>query len=141
MNRRVLMKLLVVGGAGVAAVALAGPKVRRKIRRRVRRKVRRRIRRRVLWRTVGARRALVVPLALAVGWELALDNRVVVVHEVKPEVIVVIDPTTNKKEEIAVVKEDDAENAKDLQGTALAATDTTSPAKEAEEEIEEEVDE
>ncbi len=102
-----------LGLLGLLAVspADAGPRQRRRRRRR-----RRRIRRRVLWRTVGGRRLLVVPLAVAVGWELMVDDRVVIVHEVRPDVIVVKD-ASGKTEEIAVVKEDDAENAKELEGS------------------------
>ena len=106
----------------------------------MRRRVRRRIRRRVIWRTLGPRRALVVPLALAVGWELALDNRVVVVHEAKPDIIVVIDPKTNAQEEIAIVKEDTPDNLKELEGTVLALN-VSAPFREADEDVEEEVDE
>lgn len=130
-----------MGAALVAGEAFAGPKHRRRVRRRIRRRVRRRIRRRVIWRTIGPRRALVLPLAIAIGWELALDNRVVVVHEVRPDVVVVIDPKTNAREEIAMVKEDTADNAKDLEGTLLAENDSASPFRENEEEVEEEVDE
>lgn len=141
MKRRELLKVAMVGAFGFASVAVAGPLRRRRVRRRVRRHVRRRFRRRVIWRTVGARRALVVPLAIAVGWELAVDKRVVVVHEVRPEVIVVIDPKTNAREEIAIVREDTAENTKELEGTVLAEGDAATPARENEEEVEEEVDE
>ena len=81
-----------------------------------------------------------VPLALAVGWELALDKRVVIVHEVRPDVVVVIDPKTNVKEELAIVREDDAENVKELPGAVLAEADTTTPSREVEEEAEEEVE-
>ena len=97
----------------------------RRVRRRVRR---RRIRRRVLWRTVGPRRLLVVPLAVAVGWELLVDDRVAVVHEVHVDHVIVkhVDGTTAK---IETVREDDAENAKELEGSEY----------EVEEEVEEEV--
>ena len=140
MDRRTMLGLLASTVCLTAAGADAGPLRRRRVRRRIRRRVRRRIRRRVIWRTVGARRALVVPLALAVGWELALDNRVVVVHEVRPDVIVVVDPKTNAKEEVAVVKEDTADNAKELEGTVVAENDSV-PFRENEEDVEEEVDE
>jgi hypothetical protein len=97
---------------------------RRRIRRRV---MRRRIRRAVLWRTVGGRRLLFVPLAVAVGWELLVDDKVVVVKEVHTHHIVVehSDGTTQK---LDVKKEDTKENKKDLEGS------------EYEVEIEEEVD-
>ncbi len=140
MDRRTMLGLLASTVGFAATEAVAGPRLRRRVRRRIRRRVRRRIRRRVIWRTLGPRRALVVPLALAIGWELALDNRVVVVHELRPDVIVVVDAKTNAKEEIAIVKEDTADNAKELEGTLLAANDA-GPFRENEEEVEEEVEE
>ncbi|MBL8956207.1 MAG: hypothetical protein JNK82_35875 [Myxococcaceae bacterium] len=139
-RRRRVLQLLAAGVCFVALEAAAGPLRRRRVRRRIRRRVRRRIRRRVIWRAVGPRRALVVPLALAVGWELAVDNRVVVVHEVRPDVIVVVDPKTNAKEEIAAVKEDTPDNGKELEGTLVAENDA-GPFRENEEDVEEEVDE
>lgn len=57
-----------------------------------------------------------VPLGVAVGWELMVDDRVVVVHEVKPDVIIVKD-ASGKTEEIAVVKEDTDDNKVELEGT------------------------
>jgi len=88
-------------------------KVRRKVRRRVRRH---RVRRRVSWRARHGRRFLVVPLGLAVGWELWVDNRLVVVREVHEHTIVVTlqDGST---ETIEVQREDTDENAEDLQGS------------------------
>lgn len=150
MNRReALTALLCSLGVLASGEALAGPrgrarrKVKRKTRRRVRRRVRRRIRRRVVWRTVGKRRALVVPVAMAVGWELAYDNRVVVVHEVKHVTVegtktevVVIKNEDGTTEELAVVREDTADNGAEQQGSTLADGDTTTPAIETEEEVE-----
>lgn len=88
-----------------------GPRVRP--RRRIRR---RRVRRRVVWRTVRGRRVLVVPTALAIGWELVVDDRVVVVTEVH-EHRVVVEHADGSKESIDVVKEDSGENAEDLEGS------------------------
>ena len=86
-SRKFLLTLTVaaalVPSMGVSFPALAGP-IRRE-ERRERRVIRRRIRRHILWRTVAGRRLLVVPLAVAVGEELAIDNRVVVVKEDTPE--------------------------------------------------------
>jgi len=141
MDRRTMLGLLASTLGLAAGDALAGPRRRRRVRRRVRRRIRRRWRRRVVWRTLGARRALVVPVALAVGWELAVDNRVVVVHEMKPDVIIVVDSKTTAIEDIPIVKEDTAENSKDLEGTLLAATDVVASFREVDEEVEEEVDE
>ncbi|MBX7098561.1 MAG: hypothetical protein K1X89_12690 [Myxococcaceae bacterium] len=140
MDRRTLNRSLLLGlAAALTTEALAGPR-RRRIRRRVRRRIRRRIRRHVLWRTVAGRRLLVVPVAVAVGWELAVDQRVVVVREVRAETVVVADLKTSATEELPAVREDDAENAKELPGTVLAEGDTTTPSRETEEEVEEEVD-
>lgn len=120
-------------------------RARRRHRRRVRRRIRRRIRRRVAWRRHHGRRVLVVPLALAVGWELAIDKRVVVVHEVKkvevekqPVEVVVVEEA-GKTEEIEIVREDTAGNTKELDGTELPESDTTTPSRtvEVEEEVEE----
>ncbi len=129
--------------------AEAGPRRRAKKarkRRRRRRRVRRRIRRRVRRRVVRGRNLWVIPVAAAVGWELMLDDKVVVVKETKivekeaekVEVVVVVHPD-GTTEEIEVAREDDDENGKDLEGTELAADDTTTPAIETE--IEEEVEE
>jgi hypothetical protein len=102
--------------AALAAVAVPGTAWGGRRRRKVRRVRRRRIRRRVIWRTAGGRRLLVVPIGVAVGWELMLEDRVVVVHEVKHDVIIVKD-ASGKTEEIAVVKEDTDDNKVDLEGT------------------------
>src|SRR4051794_27073784 len=95
-RRAVLLGLMAVMGAAIEGcgrrhgpVYAAGP--RRRVRRRVRRHVRRRIRRRVAFRMVTGRRVAVVPLAVAVGWELSLGPRVVVVREVRPTTIIVAD--------------------------------------------------
>ena len=97
---------------------------------------------------VGKRRRLVVPVALAIGWELMVDDRVVVVHHVKhverdgsKVEVVVIKNTDGSEEEIEVDREDTADNSKTEQGSVLDASDTTTPATEAEEEVEIEVDE
>ena len=98
-------------------------------RRRIRRRVhRRRVRRRVRWRVVAGRRLLVVPLAVAVGWELALDDRIVVVKEVHGETLVVVH-ADGKRETVEIVREDTDENARELEGSTYEV------------EIEEEVDE
>ena len=116
----------------------------RRTRRRVRRRVRRRIRRRVTFRTVAGRRVWIAPVALAIGWELVLDNnRVVVVKETKfverngaRVEVAVVQSLDGKSEEIEIVRENTAENSKDLSGTVLADDDKTTPALEKEEEVE-----
>ncbi len=143
MNRReTLIALLSALGALSTGEALAGPRARKKRRRR-RRRVRRRIRRRVVWRTVGKRRRLVVPVALAVGWELFYDDRVVVVHHVKhverdgaKVEVVVVKGADGKEEEIEIAREDTADNGQALEGTVHPEGDTKTPATEAEEEVE-----
>ncbi len=135
-------------GAGVGAAALwmfaedadAGP--RRRHRRRVRRRIRRRIRRRVVRRVVFGRPFWVVPVGIAVGWELMDNDRVVVVKETKiveketqkVEVLVVVDSSGNT-EEIEVVREDNAENGAELEGSTLEDGDN-SPSIEVEVEVE-----
>jgi hypothetical protein len=95
---------------------------------------------------LGPRRLVVIPVGLLIGWELALaagtKETVVVVREVKStasgEVLVVSQPN-GAVEEIEVIREDNADNKTELQGSELAANDTSTPATE--EDIEEEVDE
>jgi hypothetical protein len=106
--------------------------------------VRRRIRRRVTFRTVAGRRVWVAPVALAVGWELALENnRVVVVREIRSVErsgtrveVAVVQGANGKTEELEIVREDTAENKQDLQGSVLPDDDKTTPAVEKEEEVE-----
>jgi len=104
------LALLTVTGMGSSAEA--GPW------RRHRRRVRRRIRRRAFWRAVGVRPVLVVPLAVAVGWELALDNRVVVVKEVREKEVVVTD-SDGKTETLEIAKEDSPDNTQELEGSEI----------------------
>lgn len=130
-------------GAGIAAwpeESEAGPRAkRRKVRRRRRR---RRHRRRVVRRAWHGRHRWVVPLAIAVGWELQHEDRVVVVREIKvievegesTEVVV-----TTDGEEIPIEREDDATNGKIEEGSFLADDDTASPGVDVE--VEEEVEE
>ncbi len=146
---------LLAAGVLVPDDALGGPrrkrkKRRRRVRRKVRRRVRRRHRRRVRRRVVRGRSLWVVPLAVALGWELMLDDRLVVVKsrrtrrvdEVDIVVLVVVDES-GKDEEIEVHLEDDETNGQMMVGSALPEGDTTTPATESEEEVEEwvEVDE
>jgi anti-sigma-K factor RskA len=153
--RRSFLHALLAGLTLAApGLAHADPRTRahRRVRRKVRRRVRRRIRRRAIWRATRGWRLLTVPVAMAVGWELALDDRVVVVHEVRTVEkigdagkpvnveVVVVDGASGKREEIVIERADNAENGKDLDGTVLAADDTRSPSVEREEEVEEEVE-
>ena len=76
---------------------------------------RRLIRRRVAWRIVGGRRRLIVPLAVAVGWELVVDDRVTVVREVHTHHIVV-EHADGSLQRIDSVKEDTAQNTQTIAG-------------------------
>ena len=113
-------------------------------RRRVRRRVRRRFRRRVAFRTIAGRRVWVAPLALAVGWEMVLDdNRVVVVKETRfversgaRVEVVVVQGADGKTEELEILRENTAENSKDIPGSILPDDDKTTPGIEKEEEVE-----
>lgn len=148
-RRRALSSLagLLVGacvvGSTDTAMAQRRPAVRR-ARRRVRRRVRRRIRRHVAFRVVAGRRIWVAPLALAIGWEMALDdNRVVVVKETRfiersgmRVEVVLVQGADGKTEELEIVRENTADNAKDLQGSTLPGDDKTTPAIEKEEDVE-----
>jgi hypothetical protein len=147
MNRRGFFAVLTAALSGVLLVdeADAQAGVRRRARRRVRRRIRRRIRRRAVTRVVLGRPFWVVPVGMVVGWELMHENRVVVVKETKiierdgnkVEVAVVQDQQ-GKTEQIDLLREDNADNAKDLEGSRLADNDKSTPAVEAE--VEEEVD-
>jgi len=148
-NRREALSLFAVFVSGIlvfgfsdVAMGQRGPV--RRARRRVRRRVRRRIRRRVTFRIVAGRWVWVAPVALAVGWELVLDNnRVVVVKETKfversgtKVEVAVVQGADGKTEELEIVRENTAENSKDLQGSILPDDDKTTPAVEKEEEVE-----
>jgi hypothetical protein len=116
-------------------------RVRRRVRRRIR--VRRRFRRRAIRRIIFGRPFWVVPVALAVGWELALADRVVVVKETRiiekegnrTEVALVQD-SDGKTEQIEITREDSADNAADLEGSVIADIDTSTPGVDGEAEVE-----
>ncbi len=118
--------------AALPTEALAGP-VRRTIRR-TRRRVRRRHRRRVRRRVVAGTTYVVVPVAVAVGWELEVDSKVVVVKAIEPreiegakvEVVIVAD-SSGKTSEYPIIREDDATNSAELEGSVLPDGDTTTP--------------
>lgn len=149
-NRRSVLASLAGLFAGAVAVGSAGlataqrPGAVRRARRRVRRRVRRRIRRHVTFRMFAGRRVWVAPVALAVGWELALEtNRVVVVKETRfversgaRVEVVVVQGADGKTEELEIVREDNADNGKHLEGSLLAENDKTTPGIEKEEDVE-----
>jgi hypothetical protein len=138
---------VVLLGATDTAFTQVRPRRRRRIiRRRIR--VRRRIRRRVAVRTVFGRPFWVVPVGLVVGWELAHAGRVVVVKEIKVvekdgnkiEVATVQD-SNGKSEQVEITREDTSDNRDNLEGSAIADSDKSTPGIDSETEVEEEVDE
>lgn len=145
MNRRQLFGLFMSGIAAGSVVGLreaeAGPRgaIRRHRRRVVRRHVRRRIRRRAIVRMMHGRPVWIVPVGLVAGWELVHENRIVVVQETKfveldgarTEVAIVRD-SDGKTEQIAVAREDTAENRENLEGSVLPDDDRKTPGVEAE---------
>lgn len=155
MNRRQFLTGLAAGAASLVLLPALGdaatPARRRRRRRRVRRRIRRRVRRRAVRRMVRGRPWWVVPVGLAVGWELLHEDRVVVVREVKvveidgekAEVAVVVAADAGagaqaSLEEIPIIREDTKENAEELEGSRLPDDDKSTPGREVE--IEEEVE-
>jgi hypothetical protein len=145
MNRRNLLAAIVTALTGVMVAADTQADVERRIRRRMRRRIRRRIRRRVVIRMVLGRPLWVVPVGMVVGWELVNADRVVVVKETriverdgaKVEVAVVQDGD-GKTDEVEVVREDNADNRRQLKGSVLPDDDKTTPG--VDDEIEEAAD-
>lgn len=93
---------------------------------------------------VGGRLFWVVPVGLLVGWELAYQNRVVVVKEIKTVErqsvkveVAVVQNSDGTIEEVDILREDSDENGKDLEGSVLPAGDKSTPAVEVEVEVEE----
>jgi CRISPR/Cas system Type II protein with McrA/HNH and RuvC-like nuclease domain len=116
-----------------------GDQTRLAVRRRTRRRVRRRIRRRAVRRVVFGRPVWVVPVGLAVGWELAYENRIVVVKEIKvvekdgmKVQVASVQDSTGKTEDVEILREDNADNRRDLEGSVLPDNDKTTPGVEGE---------
>lgn len=137
MKRRMFLASLAAALGGVIALssfdAEAGP-VRRAHRRVRRRVIRRRVRRHAFTRVVLGRSLWVVPLGLAVGWELMHDDRIVVVKETKiiekegaKVEVAVVETSDGKKEEISILREDNAQNRKSLEGSVLPDDDKSTP--------------
>jgi hypothetical protein len=137
MNRRKFFAALAVPlGAALILKAndvLAYDNPRRWVRPRLR--VRRRIRRHVFIRSRFGRPFWVVPVGLAVGWELSHANQIVVVREtrfiekdgVKTEVAIVQDGS-GKTEQVEITREDSADNRRNLEGSVVDDGDTSTPA-------------
>ena len=141
MTTRRQMIGLAVAALGVAALApedaLGGP--RRRVNRRTRRRVRRRHRRRVRRRVILGVPTLVVPVSLAVGWELEVDATVYVVTRIYMDdgvEKVVLTASNGATLEEPILREDTAENGKELEGSELPEGDSTTPGIEIEIEIE-----
>jgi len=135
-----------LGAALVSGETDAGPRARA-ARRRHRRRVRRRFRRRVGFRLWLGRPFWVVPVGVAVGWELVHRDRVVVVRETKVVVrdehkidVLVVQGPDGKTEEVEVIREDTDENRTELEGSLLPDDDKKTPGVESEIEVEEEVE-
>lgn len=147
MQRRAFITatLVTLAGAGIVRSSVSEAQIPLRRRRRIRRRIRRRMRRRVVTRMVLGRPFWVVPVGLAVGWELLHNERVVVVKEThfverddaKIEVALVQD-STGKMEQVDILREDTADNRKNLQGSVLPDDDRSTPG--VDEEIEEEID-
>jgi hypothetical protein len=125
LRRRDLLLGALLALLPVEALARTRRRKRRRQRQRRRRfrRVRRRIRRRVRWRSVGKRRVVVAPKAPRVGWELAVSGEgaaedVVVVKQVRPDVLVVAGPDGEQRD-LEYVQEDNDENGRDLEGSVL----------------------
>lgn len=119
----------------------AGP--RRRHRRRVRHRIRRRHRRRVAIRMMFGRPFWVVPVGLAIGWELVHEDHVVIVKEVKVVErdnnkieIAVVQHTDGKTEEIEMVREDNDSNRKELEGSTIPDDDKKTPGIDVEVQVE-----
>jgi hypothetical protein len=122
----------------------AWPRGARAHRRRVRRRIRRRFRRRVAIRMWRGHPLWVVPVGLAVGWELVHENRVVVVKETKfievdgaKTEVAIVQGSDGKTEQVMVAREDTPENGKNLEGSVIPDDDKKTPGVESEAEAEE----
>lgn len=123
MRRTFLLGLL--GGAatlifGIDADARPPFRKRRRVRRRVRRRMGR-MRRRARWAMRAGRRALIVPVGLAVGWELMVENRVALVQSVGSGQAVVRYVDGGGVETIQVAMENTADNSEVLPGSEYEA--------------------
>ncbi|MEO0604500.1 MAG: hypothetical protein AAF211_23905 [Myxococcota bacterium] len=131
-TRRSFIGALVAGLAIMTVDAEAAPRrrARRRTRRRVRRRVRRRHRRRVGRRVVAGRSLLVVPVGIAVGWELVVDDRMWVVTSIQSvdgQETVVLKASDGSTASEPILREDTTDNAVELEGSELPESDTTTP--------------
>lgn len=136
MHTRRTLILAVIAGLATASLsdAEANPRARSRVRRRtrrtVRRRVRRRHRRRVRRRVIAGRSVLVVPIGLAVGWELMIDDRVYVVtsiNKVEGGETAELQASDGSVKSEPIHREDTDENAVEHEGSELPEGDTTTP--------------
>jgi hypothetical protein len=130
MQRRLFLTFATAALGGLLAASVNAdvrPLRRRRIHRHV---IRHRYRRVAAVRVVRGRPHWVVPVALAVGWELVHDHRVVVVKEIKTierdgakTEMAVVQDQHGKTEEVAILREDTAENRQELEGSELPDSD------------------
>jgi hypothetical protein len=137
MDRRIVLAALAAPLGIALALASPGAQARRIGVRRVRHRVRHRIRRRISTRFLHGRPYWVVPLHLAVGWELMHLHRVVVVREIRVVErdgnrgeIAVVQDDTGQTAEMDITREDTGDNSIDLPGMAIPESDATTPALE-----------
>jgi hypothetical protein len=137
MHRRSFMAALAVPMGIALALASTGVQARMTGGRRVRHRVRHRIRRRISTRFIHGRPFWVVPVRVAVGWELMHLHRVVVVREIRVTErdgrrgeIAVVQDDTGQTLEMGITREDTPDNSIDFPGMAIQESDANTPALE-----------
>lgn len=137
MDRRNFVAALAAPIAMTLVLATPDAEARRIAVRRVRHRVRHRIRRRISTRFLYGRTFWVVPVHMAVGWELMHLHRVVEVREIRVverdgrrgEVAVVRDDS-GQNLEIDITREETRDNSINYPGLAIPDTDIDTPALE-----------
>jgi hypothetical protein len=141
MDRRNFMAAFAAPTAASLALALvlpsSGVRARPVAARRVRHRVRHRIRRRISTRFIHGRTYWVVPLHLAVGWELMHLHRVVEVREIRVverdgrrSEIAIVQDATGQRMEVDITREETRDNSIDYPGMAIPESDMNTPALE-----------
>jgi len=83
----------------------------------------RRIRRAVSWGEIRGRRVLIVPKALLPGWELLMEDELLLVNYVHASRIIVEDKNGSTRS-IDVLKKNTDENTEELEGSQYEVTKT-----------------
>ncbi len=142
MRRREFFSAIAMPMAAIAILGASGSQAYPNSRRKRRIRVRRRIRRVAFTRVVFGRPLWVVPVALAVGWELLHRDRVVVVKETriverdgKKSEIAVIEDQHGQSDSVEITREDTTDNAANLPGSVVSEGDNRTPAIESEEDL------